>query len=164
MIINITGIVQSLILLLAANGAPIVTGKLCGNRFSCPIDFSKKGSDGRVLFGRSKTWRGFLGAMLFASGIACLLGFAPVLGALFGLATMMGDLLASFCKRRMGLPESSRARGLDTVPESLLPVLLFKTDLGLGWPDVLLTVICFFLIEEYISPILYRLHIRKKPY
>jgi CDP-2,3-bis-(O-geranylgeranyl)-sn-glycerol synthase len=77
---------------------------------------------------------------------------------------MTGDLLASFIKRRMGHAESSRARGLDTVPESLLPILVLKAPLGLGLIDIILIVAFFFLIEELISPILYRLHIRMRPY
>jgi len=77
---------------------------------------------------------------------------------------MTGDLLASFIKRRMGRAESGRARGLDTVPESLLPTMLLKEPLALSLIDIILIVALFFLIEEWVSPILYRLHIRKRPY
>ncbi|MDD1608305.1 MAG: CDP-archaeol synthase, partial [Methylococcaceae bacterium] len=71
---------------------------------------------------------------------------------------------ASFVKRRRGKVESSRARGLDTVPESLLPLLFLKDSLALGFIDILLVVGFFFLCEEFISPILYKWHIRNRPY
>jgi CDP-diglyceride synthetase len=164
MSLNILGIFQSLIMILAANGAPIVVGALCGNRFSEQIDLGVLWPDDRRMFGRSKTWRGLVSAIGLTAALAYVLDIDPVLGAFFGLTAMAGDLMASFCKRRLGLPESSQARGFDTVPESLLPLVLFKTSLGLSWLDISVVVLVFFLIEEYISPILYRLHIRKRPY
>jgi len=102
--------------------------------------------------------------MLFTTLTAILSGIEPLTGMLFGALAMTGDLSASFIKRRMGRAESSRARGLDTVPESLLPILLLKGPLALSLIDIFLIVMIFFLIEESISPILYRLHIRKRPY
>ena len=72
--------------------------------------------------------------------------------------------MASFIKRRLGNVESSRARGLDTVPESLLPLVLLKDSLALNLIDIVLIVGLFFLIEEWVSPLLYRLHIRDQPY
>jgi len=74
------------------------------------------------------------------------------------------DLLASFIKRRLGNVESSRARGLDTVPESLLPLLLLKDSLALNFIEIILVVGLFFLCEEFVSPVLYKLHIRNQPY
>ncbi|MBE0437250.1 MAG: hypothetical protein IBX56_15770 [Methylomicrobium sp.] len=60
--------------------------------------------------------------------------------------------------------ESSRARGLDTIPESLLPAVLLKSQLALNGLDIAAVVLLFFTIEEFVSPVLYRLHIRKRPY
>ena len=39
-------------------------------------------------------------------------------------ASMAGDLLASFLKRRFGLKVHAQAIGLDQIPEALLPLLL----------------------------------------
>jgi hypothetical protein len=158
------GIIHALILLLAANGAPVIASKLMGKRFAWPVDNSLCLGDGRPVFGRSKTWRG----IVFSSGLggcaSLLLGFGFWTGMLFGLLTMSGDLLASFIKRRCGLIESSRARGLDTVPESLIPLWFLRLSMGLDWPDITVVMVLFFMIEEFLSPILYRLHIRKRPY
>jgi CDP-2,3-bis-(O-geranylgeranyl)-sn-glycerol synthase len=143
-----------MLLLLSANGAPVLTRTFLKHRYVYPVDAGFK----------SKTWRGILSAVMAASIMALLLGIAPLIGVWFALLTMLGDLLASFCKRRLGKQESSRARGLDTVPESLLPAWVLKESLLLSYVDIALIMLLFFLIEEFISPILYKWHIRQRPY
>lgn len=155
---------QGLLLLLVANGAPVITNTLLGKRLARPIDNGIVLNDSHRLFGNKKTWRGLLSAVLLTTAVAILLELEPLTGLLFGILTMTGDLLASFIKRRLGKIESSRARGLDTVPESLLPLLLLKEPLALSFIDTLLIAGLFFLCEEFISPILYRWHIRNRPY
>jgi len=156
--------IQATVLLVAANGAPVLVSKALGKRWAWPIDNGLKLRDGRRLFGDAKTWRGLCSAILFTSFTTNFIGICPLTGVLFGTLAMAGDLLASFFKRRMGYTESSRARGFDTLPESLLPALLLKQPLALSLIDITLIVTLFFLIEELVSPILYRLHIRKRPY
>ena len=157
-------IFQALLLLIAANGAPVIASKLLGNRLAKPIDNGLNLSDGYRLFGNSKTWRGLFSALFFTTVVAVLWGLEPLTGASFGALTMTGDLLTSFIKRRRGNVESSRARGLDIVPESLLPLYLLKDSLTLNLIDIILIVGLFFLIQEFVSPVLYRLHIRNQPY
>ena len=157
-------IFQALLLLIAANGAPVIASKLLGNRLAKPIDNGLNLSDGYRLFGNSKTWRGLFSALFFTTVVAVLWGLEPLTGVLFGALTMTGDLLTSFIKRRRGNVESSRARGLDIVPESLLPLYLLKDSLTLNLIDIILIVGLFFLIQEFVSPVLYRLHIRNQPY
>jgi hypothetical protein len=154
----------ALLLLNVANGAPVIASKVLGNRFAKPLDNGLNLSDGYRLLGDSKTWRGLISAVFFTTAVAVLCGLEPLTGVLFGALTMAGDILASFIKRRLGNVESSRARGLDTVPESLLPLWLLKDSLALNLIDIVLIVGLFFLIEETISPVLYRLHIRDQPY
>ena len=155
---------QALILLMVANGAPIITRKAMGKRWASAIDNGLTLKDGHRLFGNSKTWRGLWASVFFTATIAQLFGIPPLTGVLFAVLSMTGDLLASCVKRRRGAIESSRARGLDTVPESLLPLGLLAGPLGLNLAGIVLIVGIFFLIEEFISPVLYRLHIRNRPY
>lgn len=157
-------IIQAIVLLVVANGAPVLVNKMLGNRWAYPVDSRLKLRDDQRLLGDTKTWRGVCAAVLFTSLAASLNGIGYLTGALFGLLAMTGDLLASFIKRRMNRAESSQARGLDTVPESLLPIVLLKAPLALDMTDIFLIVAIFFLIEEWGSPVLYRLHIRKRPY
>lgn len=153
-----------LLLLLAANGAPILLRKMLGNRYAWPLDGGVRFRDGRPLLGPSKTWRGFLAALLVTGGIAVLLELPFGLGLLFGGCAMLGDVLSSFLKRRLGMPSSGMALGLDQVPESLFPLLAVRGDLGLGAVYIVWLVAMFLLLELVLSRILYSLHIREQPY
>ena len=77
---------------------------------------------------------------------------------------MAGDLFSSFVKRRLGLPPSSRALGLDQIPESLLPLLVCRQSLSLTALDIGLAVAIFFVGELGISRLLYKAHLRDEPY
>ncbi|MGZ8135952.1 MAG: CDP-archaeol synthase [Methylococcaceae bacterium] len=157
-------LIQALVLLLAANGAPLLINKLLGDRLNYPLDGGVKLRDGYRFFGDAKTWRGLCSAVFFTTGVAIFFGMAMLTGVAFGILAMAGDLLASFVKRRLGQAESSRARGLDTAPESLLPIVVLKDPLALAMPEIVMTAGIFFLLEEFVSPILFRLNIRNRPY
>jgi len=154
----------ALILLVIANGMPVMLRNMLGKRFSKPIDFGVLFFDKRPLLGQSKTWRGLVAAILITSFSAPVFGLSLYTGALFATLAMLGDLSASFLKRRLGYSESSRCRILDMLPESLLPVLLLRDDLQLTIFGGIFTVALFFIFEVLISPVLFRLHIRKRPY
>ena len=46
-----------------------------------------------------------------------IVGLAWTIGLVVGTTAMAGDLFSSFLKRRLDLPPSSKATGLDQVPE-----------------------------------------------
>jgi len=155
---------QALLLLFVANGAPVVARQLMADRLAWPIDRARLFIDGRPLLGSSKTWRGVVSALLFTSSVAMLLGLPWMFGILFALYAMFGDLFSSFIKRRCGIEPSGRALGLDQIPESLLPLLLLQSQLELGWFEIILLVILFIALGLLLSRLLYRLHVRKRPY
>jgi len=157
-------ILTTLLLLAAANGGPVLARKILKNRYANAVDGGLILGDNHSLFGRSKTWRGLASGVFAGALIAWPLGLTPLTGAGFALLALIGDLFASFCKRRLGKIESSRARGFDTVPESWLPTWVYADRLGLGDMDIALVVLLFFLLEEFVSPLLYKWHIRQRPY
>ena len=77
---------------------------------------------------------------------------------------MVGDLLSSFIKRRLNLVPSSKATGIDQIPEALIPALGGMQLLELSLLDVVAIVILFFIGEKVFSKILFRFKIRKRPY
>ncbi|HXK57554.1 MAG TPA: CDP-archaeol synthase, partial [Gammaproteobacteria bacterium] len=83
---------------------------------------------------------------------------------LIGGFAMLGDLLSSFFKRRLGLNPSAMAFGLDQIPESLLPLLVCRPLLDLSWLQVCLLTLGFLILELLLSQLLYRLGIRRHPY
>lgn len=157
-------ILQLTILLALANGAPIVAKKLLRRRFDCPLDGGLTFVDGHPLLGASKTVRGVLAAALLASAGAPLIGLPVAFGALVGATSMAGDILSSFLKRRLNLPPSSQATGLDQIPESLLPLLACRTMLSLTILEIVVVVVILFVAEIVLSRILYQLRIRDRPY
>ena len=153
-----------LLLLLVANGSPILARQALRHRLAAPVDASLTLADGRRLFGPAKTWRGLAAAVLAATLAAPLLGQPWHLGALIGLFAMMGDLLSSFVKRRIGIPAGGMALGLDHLPESLLPLLACRPLLGLSWLEVVLLSLAFMAANLVLSRLFYHLGVREHPY
>jgi CDP-2,3-bis-(O-geranylgeranyl)-sn-glycerol synthase len=155
---------QSLVLLAVANGAPVIAKKIFGRRWARPLDGGVVLPDGHPLLGPSKTIRGIVVAIVATTAAAPLLGVAPGIGALAAAAAMAGDLLSSFVKRRLARPPSSQALGLDQVPESLLPLLACSDALALSAADIAVAVAFFFVGELIVSRLLYKAHLRDEPY
>jgi CDP-2,3-bis-(O-geranylgeranyl)-sn-glycerol synthase len=77
---------------------------------------------------------------------------------------MLGDLIASFVKRRLGAPPHSQVFGLDQIPEALLPLLILQSWFALTNIDILVLLGSFILGEVMLSKLLFRLKIRDQPY
>src|SRR5262245_59393422 len=157
-------IAQHLALLVVANGTPIIVEKILGTFLAFPVDGGRVLADGRPVFGSSKTVRGLVFSILATTGLAPLIGLDWKIGTLVALMAMSGDLISSFVKRRMGLAPSDRATGLDQIPESVLPLLACTVFLPLTPLDVVSIALIFFVGELVLSRLLFKLHIRKRPY
>lgn len=156
--------IQLLLLILVANGAPVLGANLFGQRGAWPADGGLVLPDGQRLLGPSKTWRGWVLAIGAAVAAAWVLGVALYVGLLIGLFAMLGDALSSFIKRRLGLKPSSMALGLDQIPEALLPLVAVRPVYALDWPTVLALTAAFFVLELVLSWIFFRLRLRSQPY
>ncbi len=157
-------LLQLLLLLMVANGAPILAQKLFNDRFNHPLDGGLVLRDGRRLFGSSKTVRGIVLAIISTVVAAVLLDLPWFIGALIGTFAMLGDVLSSFTKRRLGKPTSSQALGLDQIPESLLPLLTVTPILNLRLMEIGGIVLAFLILELALSRILFKLNLRDRPY
>ena len=146
------------------NLAPILAQRYIPHLFSAPVDAGWIAPDNAPLFGTSKTWRGIVCAL--AAGLLCApaLYFSPAIGLAAALFSMMGDLISSAIKRRMGVAPSVRALGLDQIPEALLPTLALSAPLAFDVGDIALIVAIFAVAELLVSRILYRWNIRRQPY
>lgn len=157
-------VLQLLILLMLANGSPIVAKLLFSKQFAQPVDGNIKFLDARPLLGSSKTIRGILISIVVTSASAPLLGLSFKIGLLVAITAMAGDLLSSFLKRRLSLSPSSRAVGLDQIPESLLPLLACRYALSLTAMDIIVGVVIFFAGGLVLSRVLFRFRLRDRPY
>jgi CDP-2,3-bis-(O-geranylgeranyl)-sn-glycerol synthase len=104
-----------------ANMAPVVANKLKILReIDKPIDMNTKFEDGKPLFGKHKTYRGVLVAIIVGIAAAFLqrillpvpffssisitdYSWWPLLGFLLGAGAITGDLAKSFIKRRANI-------------------------------------------------------------
>lgn len=161
---NTIYLLNALVLLLVANGAPILARKLFNHRFDQPLDRDMMFLDGRPLLGPKKTYLGLIASVIMTPLAAVLLNLTAWVGVLVASLAMLGDLLSSFIKRRMGLDSSDRYLGIDQVPESLLPLWVLRDELELEAPDIFILVVAFFIVELVLSRILFRLKIRDRPH
>lgn len=93
-----------------ANAIPVIAG---GGR---PLDFDKKCFDGKPVFGKNKTYRGFFSGLLIGTFVGSIeslfFGYPLLFGLLISLGALFGDLAGAFLKRRLGL-----------APGELLPIV-----------------------------------------
>ncbi len=155
---------QLLLLILLANGSPILGYVVFRNHWAYPLDFGWRFLDGHPLLGPSKTIRGVALSLLMTTLFASLFGMAAQAGFVISVTAMLGDCLASFTKRRMGLMPESQAFGLDQVPESLFPLMAVQSTYHLELWGILLTVVGFVLLELILSRVLFYFNLRKHPY
>jgi hypothetical protein len=162
--INARSILVALALLAIANGIPVAARKLLGNRFATRLDGGTRLPDGEPVFGESKTVRGAVLSIIGTALATALAGLGWATGAEFAAASMAGDLLSSFVKRRLGLEVHARFIGLDQIPEALLPMLASRSELRLSGLDIVIAVAAFIVLELALSRVLVRLHIRDRPW
>ena len=153
-----------LLLILVANGAPVMVSYLVSHKLSLPVDFGYKLKDQQYIFGNTKTWRG-LNSSLFLTGVmALLLGYDFGFGLVIAVLAMSGDLISSFIKRRLKKESSSQVLLLDQLPESVLPVMILLWLNRIDLTQVIVIVVSFFIIELVLSSALFHLGVRKRPY
>ncbi|WP_455220104.1 CDP-archaeol synthase [Kaarinaea lacus] len=153
-----------LLLIIAANGAPILVRFILREYLSLPVDFHRSFFDGKRIFGNSKTWAGLVSIPIMSVTAALILGMETQTGVLIGTGVMLGDLFSSFTKRRLGMKESSMAFGLDQIPESLFPYLLVTPVFDFTLLEIVIGIVSFIVIELLVSRVLFWLHVRKQPY
>ena len=157
-------LLQLLILLVVANGTAVVAKKVFGATLARPLDGGAFFGDGQPIFGPSKTIRGIVVSLLATSMCAAVMGLGWGVGILVATFAMAGDLFSSFVKRRLHLPSSSMAIGLDHIPESLFPLLASRWLLPLNILDIVLGVTIFVVGALILSPLLFKLNLRDEPH
>jgi CDP-diglyceride synthetase len=157
-------VAQLLTLLAVANGTPVIAAKLLGKDGALPLDGGTTLSDGRPLFGSSKTLRGVILSVALTTACAPLVGLGWDVGFFVALGAMIGDLLSSFLKRRLGMSSSSKFTGLDQIPEALFPLLACMALLPLTALSVAIGTFLFFVGALLLSRAFFKLNIRDRPY
>jgi len=170
-----------------ANMAPPLVKKLKLLEFlNIPLDFGKKFRDGRPLFGRNKTYRGFLvgilggviGAylqmLLYKFSIFQTLSINGIdysnyqtiilIGVLMGAGAIAGDLVESFFKRRLNIDS-----GVSFVPwdqtDLVIGAYIFVFPLiymFISWQLFLCSLVVTFCLHIITNHLSFYLHIRSE--
>lgn len=106
-------IVKAIIFILpayCANATPVIAGG------GLPMDLGRKFIDGKPIFGKNKTFRGFFVGLIVGTcvglGESTIFKYPLTFGLLLSLGALFGDLAGAFLKRRLGI-----------APGNLLPIV-----------------------------------------
>jgi predicted MPP superfamily phosphohydrolase len=155
--------IKILLLLWLVNFAPPLLAYLLEERWAAAMDRGRTLRDGRPLFGDHKTVRGVVGSLAMGALAGPCFGFLWWDGPVVSLLSVLGDLLSSFIKRRMGLPDGSVAPGLDQVFEGALPLLYLSPAYAIGlWTSV--GVVALFGLVAYAGSLFHKNLLLRRPH
>ncbi len=93
------------------------------------MDLGKNFIDGRPIFGKNKTFRGFLSGLAIGTAVglaeSSFFGYSFLFGFLLSLGALVGDLIGAFAKRRIGIAPGGLLPIADQV-DFVLGALLFS--------------------------------------
>ncbi len=123
---EITQLIKALLFIFpayCANAIPVITG---GGH---PIDFGQKFFDGKPIFGKNKTFRGFFSGLVVGTAVGFLesvfFNYHILFGLLLSLGALFGDLTGAFVKRRLGLSPGDMLPIVDQV-DFIIGAILFS--------------------------------------
>jgi CDP-2,3-bis-(O-geranylgeranyl)-sn-glycerol synthase len=164
----ITLIVESLKFIFpayCANATPVLAGG------GLPMDFGKNFSDGKRVFGKNKTFRGFF----FGWAIGIMVGLVE--GAVFGFASysvlfsiltplgaLLGDLTGAFMKRRLNIAPGGLLPVVDQI-DFVVGALVFALPLAIIYWQLAVAVLIItppiHLLTNYVA---YKLKLKSNPW
>ena len=150
---------------MVANATPVFL------RTGHPLDFGKKFSDGRRILGDGKTWEGLLIGIWFGTTVACV--EAIVLnslkyyeyGLLASIGGLLGDVISSFFKRRLGLERGAPLPLVDQLDFYFGATLMMMVAGWMPrWDYVLWGVIIIVVLHKLTNVIAYYLNLKDVPW
>lgn len=158
-----------------ANSAPPVANKIpLLNRWKTPIDFGNK-LGGELIFGKNKTWRGLLFGTLLG-GLSAVLLYPLIgdsieistsnfiMGCFLGFGGLLGDIIESFFKRRIGIAPGKAWLGFDQLDYVAGAILLSIPFVRLDTASYIAIIFVFFVLHFVVSYIGYLLGIKENPF
>ena len=136
-----------------------------------PLDFGKRLWDGRRILGDGKTFEGFTLGTLYATSVALaealLAGDARIAlyGIVAGVGALLGDILGSFVKRRLGYERGAHVPLLDQL-DFLLGAYAATSVVGYR-PPILYAVVfavMVYLLHRATNIAAYKLGIKPVPW
>ncbi len=122
-----------------ANAVPVLVGG------GLPLDFGKNFYDGKPIFGKNKTFRGFFFGLVVGTLVGVIEAFSfaeyPIsFGFLLSLGALLGDLAGAFLKRRIGLAPGELLPVVDQI-DFIIGALAFSLPFNVLSLELALTVL-----------------------
>lgn len=145
-----------------ANAVPVLAGG------GTPLDFGKNFIDGKPIFGKNKTFRGFFSGLIVGSAVGyletVLFGYPVLFGFFLSLGALFGDLAGAFIKRRLNLAPGEMLPVVDQV-DFIVGALLFAIPLQiLYWGLVVVVLIITPPIHLLTNFAAYKLGLKTNPW
>ena len=145
-----------------ANGAPVLVGG------GPPLDFGKNFLDGKRIFGKNKTFRGFFFGWVIGILVGLveywLFGYQLLFSLLSPLGALIGDLAGAFLKRRLNINPGGLFPIIDQV-DFVGGALLFSLPLSMVYWELAVAV---FLITPpihlFTNFLAYKLKLKNNPW
>ncbi len=160
-------IVEALLLMFpayCANAIPVITG---GGR---PIDFGKRFSDGKPIFGKNKTFRGLFSGLAVGTAVgfieSLVFEYHMLFGLFLSLGALFGDLVGAFVKRRLGLAPGDLLPIVDQV-DFIIGAILFSVPIclpTLSWQLVIAVLIITPPVHLLTNFAAYKLGLKSNPW
>jgi len=146
-----------------ANAVPVLAG---GGK---SIDLGKTLPDGRPIFGKNKTYRGFFAGLAIGTvtGLAetAVFHYPIMFGFIVSLGALVGDLTGAFLKRRLNIPPGGLLPVVDQI-DFVLGAILFSIPFPFArnW-ELIVTVLLLtppiHLVTNYVA---YKLKLKSNPW
>ena len=145
-----------------ANAAPVIAG---GGR---PMDFGKTFFDGKPIFGKNKTFKGFFFGLAVGVAVGLLecvfFGYPFLFSVLSPLGALLGDLTGAFLKRRLGIAPGGLLPIVDQV-DFVVGAILFSLPLAIIYWELGVAVIIItppiHLLTNFLA---YKLKLKNNPW
>jgi len=157
-----------------ANGSPVVVVRVMGR--ATPMDLGARAWDGRRILGDGKTFEGFFSGLLLGWLTGLILHAlvhpplyrSPLEPLALSLGAMIGDILGSFIKRRLGLRRGAPAPVMDQIGFAASAILLSTSIYGVpGWfsiPMLILLLLVTGCLHLATNRLAYLLKLKSEPY
>ena len=147
-----------------ANAVPVIAGG------GLALDFRKKFWDGKPIFGKNKTFRGFFSGLAIGTAVgfveSVFFNYPIAFGLLLSLGALFGDLTAAFAKRRLGLSPGDLLPVVDQV-DFVIGAILFSLPIclhTLSWELLAAVLIVTPPIHLLTNFVAYRLGLKSNPW
>lgn len=147
-----------------ANAIPVIAGG------GSPIDFGRLFTDGRPLFGKNKTFRGFFVGLLLGVAVGAVesvvFRYPYAFGLTVSIGALLGDLCGAFIKRRLNIPPGGLlpvVDQIDFVVGAIVLAVILVPDV-LSWETAVAALIITPPIHLLTNYTAYRLGLKSNPW